>query len=117
MTRAQLEYRVVWKRVGHRRKTKRFARLATAEKFLVMLGPEPWRAYAFHRDGRPKDPEDVVCCGGWECGCGGQTVREQSDEMRKNMGPLEGIPVLECREVGPWRAGASLRGLGGGTPQ
>ena len=92
------EYRVVWQREGLRRKVKRYATLRAAERFMVLLGPEPWSALG-------KSPDALWCCSGYECecGCGGTTVRQLSDEQRKRMPALLSVQ-METREVGAWRA-------------
>jgi hypothetical protein len=88
------EYRVVWKREGCHRKERRFARVATAERFLLLFGPEPWTAYGAE-PGRP------YCCSGYECGCGGLTERQRTAEERAKMPPLEYVR-MESRLVGLW---------------
>lgn len=76
----KMEYRVVWKRVGIRAKSKRFATLRAAERRALMLGPEPWLA-------QKRDPDSLNCCNGYECGCGGVTVRQYWEGLE--------IPKLE----------------------
>lgn len=89
-----VEYRIVWQRVGLRRKSKRFARKATADRFILLLGPEPWLALG-------KDPDQLFCCSGDWCGCGGNTWREHLEGQRKEMPPLLYVRT-EMRSVGPW---------------
>ena len=92
----RLRYRVVSKREGSRPKVCVYATLAAAQKRLVLLGPEPWKAYG-------KGPDDLKCCaGGYECNCGGRTEREVTDDMRAEMPPLEWVRI-DVREVTPWR--------------
>lgn len=100
------EYRVVWKRkpfmadeydIDPRPKVRRYATKKGADKFMQLLGPEPWRGYA-----PDVDPDSYICCSGKECGCGGLTYREKAEEMRKTLPPIAYIR-LEEREVGEWR--------------
>jgi len=107
------EYRVVWKRkpfsidpdggggktemFDPRPKTRRYSTRRGAEKFMLLLGPEPWRYYAPTRNA-----DDLVCCSGYECGCGGMTYREQSDKTREDMPDIEYVR-LEVREIGEWK--------------
>lgn len=88
------EYRVVWQRAGCRRKTKSFVRRAMAERFLRWFGPEPWTVHS-------KDPDEMYCCDGYQCSCGGLTVREQHEQYRASLPALEWVR-LERREVGAW---------------
>lgn len=92
------EFRVVWKRRGLSAKRREFKRQAAAEKFLLLLGPEPWRAYLKGDDGA----DDRVCCSGYMCGCGGMTYREQAEDRRKDMPPVEYVRVQE-RRCTEWR--------------
>jgi len=87
------EYRVVWKRDGCRRKEKRYVRRASAEKFITLLGQEPWKAFG-------RAPDDYFCCAGskYECGCGGITVREDSDNRRERQPVIE-YAYMETRTV------------------
>lgn len=93
------EYRIVWKREGLKEKRKVYKLLVRAKRHMLLLGPEPWKAFG-------RDPEELFCCrGGYDqCGCGGLTVREKFMEDRKNLPPIEFIR-LERREVTttPWR--------------
>lgn len=88
------EYRVVYQREGCRKRVKRYAREATAERFMKLLGPEPWTAFN-------QDPDEFECCDGWECGCTGKTIREWSDFQRLEMPRLE-FARIERREVAEW---------------
>jgi hypothetical protein len=91
------EYRVVWKREGLRRKARRYARLASAERHLNMLtSDEPWRFYP-----EPVDDPDERCCDGRECGCYGETERQRVEAMRAEMPPME-YARIETRPVGEW---------------
>lgn len=91
---APTEYRVVWKREGHRQKVRLFATRAGAERQLVRLGPEPWTAAG-------KGPDDVRCCAGFGCGCEGLTEHEWSEALAAEMPPLEFVR-LESRPALPW---------------
>jgi len=91
-----VEYRITWKRVGCRPKSKLFFGRATAEKFARLFGPEPWTHYA-----GDKSADDLVCCSGHECGCGGLTYRQQSDAQRARQPGLEYVR-LRARRVDPW---------------
>lgn len=93
-----IEYRVTWKRVGCRAKSKRFAGRPSAEKFLLLFGPEPWAYYA----DRGKGADDLACCSGYECACGGETYRERSDAQRARQPGLEYVR-LSARALNPWR--------------
>ena len=89
------EYRVVWQREGLKPKRKRYATLAAAQRFMGLLGPEPWVVLG-------KDPDALWCCSGWECACRGVTNRQNSEDQRANMPKLLSVRLDE-REVGPWR--------------
>ena len=99
------EFRVVWKRVGCRPKAKRFVRRSIAERFMQLFGPEPWSVFADR--GENPNPESLVCCCGYQCGCGGLTYRQQSEERRENQPGLEYVR-LDVRVVGPWAAVPSV---------
>ena len=63
------------------------------ERCLVRLGPEPWNA-----DLPPgKDPDDPRCCLGGpegECGCEGETFRENALAYRKQKFGERGISKI-----------------------
>ncbi len=89
------EYRIVWKRVGLDAKRKRVVHRKTAEKFAALLGDrEPWKRLG-------QDPEKLACCDGYECGCGGLTVRESFAQQFGDMPDLEFVRI-ESREIGEW---------------
>ena len=91
------EYRVKWKREGLRPKRIRYTSMKSAERRLALLtSDEPWLYY-----GGGNDPSDYQCCSGYECGCGGITVREHCEQRRAEMPPIE-YAVIECRPVGAW---------------
>lgn len=88
------EYRVIWQREGFRKKRRKFAAEKNAERFMKLLGPEPWTAF-------DQDPDDMECCDGYMCGCTGMTIREWSDHQRKEMPKLE-FARIERRQVDEW---------------
>lgn len=88
-----IEFRVIWKREGLRPKRRNFSKRSSAERFLILFGPEPWLFYG-------ADP-DKRCCSGVECACGGMTERESTADERSRMPPLEYVR-LESRPVGDW---------------
>ena len=96
-TRAQ-EFRAVWKREKGPRRTRVFCTRQAALRFLVLFGPEPWRAFG-------EDPDALFCCSGRECGCRGLTVRQNAEEIRHEReardGPMQYVR-LEKRGVMPW---------------
>lgn len=98
------EYRVVWKRFGFDRKTKRYATLPGAQRRVRLLGPEPWTALGV-------DPDEKACCSGHECGCGGLTYREQMLADRNGRYYPTETPMPECeyirierRLLSPWES-------------
>lgn len=97
---ARHQYRVVWKRKGLSEKKKRYERLAFAQRFVTLLGPEPWKALG-------RDPDERFCCSGRECGCGGVTVREHFLQHRESYPALEYVRI-DQREIrlGAWAAEA-----------
>lgn len=104
MSAAPVEYRVVWKREGIKVKRRRYATRSAVDRFLVLFGPEPWKAYVR----RGKGPDDYVCCPGtssYECGCDGVTYRERSERMGAEIPKLEWIRV-EQRAIGAWETSA-----------
>ena len=98
-----VEYRVVWKRSGEGRKSKRYATIKGAEKFVAFLGPEPWTALG-------KDPDADSCdCHDPDRGCGscGLTWRERLLNPRtRDEFPIPPIEYarIEQRPVGAWVA-------------
>lgn len=92
------EYLVTWKRVGLKPKRKRYCSRCAAERFMVLLGPEPWIAFG-------RGPDEPYCClhANPECDCDGRTNAEQSEVERLDMPPIEWIR-LSRREVGEWEA-------------
>lgn len=88
------EYRVVYKREGTRPKNKQYCKLESAQRFMLLLGPTPWKAYG-------KEADAHVCCNGNHCSCEGLTYREQTENLRAKVPALE-YAVLERREVGEY---------------
>lgn len=92
------EFRVVWMREGAREeKRKRYATRRGAERFMTLLGPEPWLAFG-------RDADEYVCCYGRECTCDGVTVREDVAVRREGMPPivyvrLQKRPSLEWEDA------------------
>lgn len=73
---------------------KPYSTLTGANRFMLLLGPEPWKALK-------KNPDDFWCCAGAGCTCGGITVRDEMLGKRKDMPKLEYVR-LEQRQVGEW---------------
>jgi hypothetical protein len=101
---SRIEYRVVWKRRGQHQKSKRFMSLKSAERRVLLLGPEPWKAFGV-------DPDEQHCCHGHECACGGATWREYLLEQRdkpgyEDAGPMPAIEYIRIdqRPLGAWCA-------------
>jgi len=90
----KFEYRVIWKRQHCKIKSKRFALLGNAKKYMLLLGPTPWEYWGAKAD-------DYACCSGRECGCSGMTNREESIKARETMQEIEFIK-LEKRKVDEW---------------
>lgn len=97
------EYRVVSKREGmQRQKEKRYATKEGADRRLALLvSKSPW---TITHPG--DDPDDLFCCSGYECGCGGQTIREWHDDYTKSLPKLL-FAGIHRREVGEWSAYSS----------
>lgn len=91
------EYRIVWQRDGLRPKRKRYARENAARRFVEILSSTE----VFVRPG--ESPEDYVCCSGFECGCGGQKLRESLEIQMKEMPKIIALR-LERRAIGEWEA-------------
>ena len=101
------EYRVVWKRRGLKRKSKRYMSLKAAQRRIALMGPEPWVALEVN-------PDDYHCHKGSsaynECGCDGLTWREHLLNARNQPSHEEdsGMPALEyafieTRPLAPWQ--------------
>ena len=51
------------------------------------------------------DPDDLVCCSGYECGCHGETVEQAREAERERYARIPAIvfgPIIESRPVGEW---------------
>ncbi|MHC9085368.1 hypothetical protein ACYX7E_10050 [Luteimonas sp. RIT-PG2_3] len=93
-----IEYRVKWKREGLNAKRIKYTSLKFAERRAALLtSDKPWLVLGL-------DPADYQCCSGYECGCGGITVREHLESQRSQYPALEYV-LIEQREVGKWTAG------------
>lgn len=91
-----IEYRVVIRREGQRPKYRKFVKWSAVERLLVLLGDQPWKAWAPDVDGN-----EVECCDGYMCGCGGMTYAEGALKVREQMPKLESITIQQ-RQVGIW---------------
>jgi hypothetical protein len=83
-------------------KSKTFASLPAAKRYILLLtSDEPWKAFREHAR---KAPDDLACCDGWECSCGGETVRDHFLKRREGLPPLVGPVRIEARTVtrGAW---------------
>lgn len=100
------EYRLLIKRTGNAVKERRARSMKSIERHIGLLtSPEPWRFYGVGESSR-KGPDDYVCCAGTyhdQCSCGGLTMREETEERRRNLPPIESIRV-ERRQITstPW---------------
>jgi len=102
----EFEFRVVWKRKHRQRSYAIYQTKAAAIRKMILLGPEPWRAYG-------RDPDDL-----WHCGCRGdpecmdaghtcriQTVREVMQERNAERDRIDGPMALlevQVRKVETW---------------
>lgn len=108
------EYRLLIQRTGNSRKDWRTRSLKSlANRIGLLTSPEPWRFYG-SRDERERDGDELACCRGEACGCGGLTVREQALAPRENLPQIESLYV-EKRQITtttwePCELSASLRG-------
>ena len=92
------EYRVVWAREGFAGKNRKlFGSRAGAERWVARL-----RGELQFIEG---DPDDLVCCSGYECGCHGETVEQAREAERERYARIPAIvfgPIIESRPVGEW---------------
>lgn len=104
--RRRTEYRLTWARMhpgdgqdGPHEvlKWRTFRGRHYAERWIRLLGPEPWTAFKL-------DPDELPCCNGMECACGGMTNREAMLARRGDLPPVTWFR-LESREVheSPWK--------------
>jgi hypothetical protein len=96
MKAAGQEHRVTWQRQGYRKKSRLFQTAAAAERHALVLQGRLAEAYP------DKDPEDLACCSGFECGCGGLTNAEAWAREHARFPPLILGPWIERRDVGAW---------------
>jgi hypothetical protein len=97
--RENYQYRVIWQREGCRKKFKLCARLSTAERHIGLLtSNEPWKHI---HDLKELGPDDLFCCDGYQCGCGGNTCAEHFTEKRESLPKLL-YAEIEKRSVGEW---------------
>jgi hypothetical protein len=89
------QYRVTYKRAGREPRRHTCGNLGQLRRFLFLLGSEPWRGFSPDGSGNEADPDELVCCSGYECECGGLTWREQSDARREELKltPLQWVKV------------------------
>lgn len=91
---SKFEFRVVWQREGHVQQVKRYAKLGGAIlRHGLLTSPTPWEFLG-------KKASDWVCCGGRECGCGGETFQAKTERIAQE-GPLRYVR-MECRVIGEW---------------
>ena len=89
------EYRVIWKREGARKpKRKEYRTIRGLERFLKLFSDAPWEACG-------NDPDELMCCSGYQCGCGGLTWREWHDGQTAALPNIEYMRIEE-REVNEW---------------
>ena len=95
------EYRLLVQRTGNAVKDTRSRSLKAVERRVgILMSPEPWRFYG-DRETRQKGPDDYFCCAGTyhdQCGCGGATMREETEARRKDLPAIEWIR-LQKRQV------------------
>lgn len=96
--RTATQYRIRVKRVGAAPKDRFRWSGRGLGNYLLLLGPEPWKAYT------DRDPDEFLCCDGGNCGCGGLTIREDAMARRGSLPAVESVDV-SCRTVtyGEWR--------------
>lgn len=94
-------YRVVWKRKGLDRKTRRYETERGARRFIRLLGAEPWMAFPDQWPPFSNGPDDYFCCAGYQCDCQGISIRDHFIEAREGMPELEYV-LIQSREVSKW---------------
>ena len=94
--RVKRDWRVTWKRDGTKIKHKIYTNKASAKRFMVLLGPEPWKAVDFE-----SVLDNFMCCNGRECRCGGITYRDYYEKAREGLPPIIEM-YLESRFVDTW---------------
>jgi hypothetical protein len=91
---SKFQFRVVSKRAGQRERAKLYATLRGAQRRAALYGPEPWTAHG-------RSPEELWCCDGNQCPCGGDTVRQHHESLRRELPALEFVRI-ERRRVSAW---------------
>ena len=100
MSTSTYQYRVVWRRKDwNYSKKKVFNTLRGVRQFLLILGPEPWKGVEAFKN---RDADELFCCSGHECGCGGETIREHFTGRSAGIPPLQSLHV-ERRRVLDWK--------------
>jgi len=91
------EYRVIWQREGSTKKRKVFQSKTGANRWFRLLTDKepPWNLYNI------ADPDEVDCCDGNECGCGGVTFREIFAKKSEGLAKIIHSEI-QSREVGEW---------------
>ena len=83
------QYRLSWKRAENKVKHKKYRSMKPVNRMLALLtSPEPWVALG-------EEPDDRACCSGYECGCGGETVRERELKRREGLPPIEWVKITK----------------------
>jgi hypothetical protein len=76
------QYRLSWLREGNKPKHKKYRSMKPVNRMLALLtSPEPWVVIG-------RDPDDRMCCSGYECACSGQTVRDEMLARREGLPPI-----------------------------
>lgn len=102
-----IEYRVAIRREDTRPKYRKFVQWAAVQRLLVLLGDQPWKAWA-----PEAEADEIECCDGYMCACRGMTYAEGAAAVRKGMPRLESVTIQQ-REVGPWADCAQSRAKAG----
>ena len=80
-------------------KRKRYDSFAGARRFALLVQGRQAEAFPDH------DPEGYMCCGGYECGCGGVSWAEhweaENARIVKKYGPVVSFRI-DRRPVGDW---------------
>ena len=96
--RTRTQYKLTWQRKDRMPRTAVYANMATVQKRIALMGPEPWQYLDV-------EPDDLMCCDGYMCGCLGITWREHFMQKREERGwqPIQWIKI-EARKitVTPW---------------
>jgi len=97
-TRTVTVYRVISVRADGGRKVKSYQSMTAVQDRVGRLSsPEPWRFWGGNME-RNREGDELVCCSGYECGCGGQTLAQHCAEERAKLPALVSIAV-EKRQV------------------